>query len=55
MTVEQGSSYVEAGAIADGGETVTLTGTVDDKHSWYYTLLTQLPMQLAILELQLEQ
>ena len=29
VTVEQGSSYADAGATADGGETVTLTGTVD--------------------------
>ena len=38
VTVEQGSSYVEAGAIADGGETVTTSGTVDESTIGEYTI-----------------
>jgi hypothetical protein len=29
VTIERGSTYTDAGAVADGGETVTTTGTVD--------------------------
>ena len=38
MTVEQGSSYVDAGATADGGETVTTSGTVDESTIGEYTI-----------------
>ena len=38
VTVEQGSSYVDAGATADGGETVTTSGTVDESTIGEYTI-----------------
>ena len=55
MTVEQGSSYVDAGATADGGETVTTIGSVDTSTVGTYTSTTKLLMKLAMMDLQLEQ
>ena len=37
-TVEMGSTYTDAGATADGGETVTATGTVDTSTVGTYTI-----------------
>ena len=37
-TIEAGSTYNDAGAIADGGETVTTTGTVDTNIVGIYTI-----------------
>jgi len=37
-TVEQGAIYTDAGATADGGETVTVSGTVDTSTVGSYTL-----------------
>tara|TARA_Y100000768_G_scaffold320812_1_gene256683 strand:- start:158 stop:3280 length:3123 start_codon:yes stop_codon:yes gene_type:complete len=37
-TIEVGSNYNDAGAIADGGETVTITGTVDTNTVGVYTI-----------------
>ncbi|MDA9118120.1 DUF5011 domain-containing protein, partial [Gammaproteobacteria bacterium] len=37
-TVELGATYTDAGATADGGETVTITGTVDTSTVGTYTL-----------------
>ena len=38
MTVELGDTYTEAGATADGGEAVTVTGTVDTETVGSYTV-----------------
>jgi len=38
VTVELGATYTDAGATADGGETVTTTGTVDTSKVGTYTL-----------------
>ncbi|MFT5216632.1 MAG: hypothetical protein ACI83H_001760 [Glaciecola sp.] len=37
-TVEQGSAWTDAGATADGGETVTVSGTVDTSTPGTYTI-----------------
>ena len=37
-TVEQGSTWTDAGATADGGETVTASGTVDTSAAGTYTI-----------------
>ena len=37
-TVEKGSTWTDAGAIADGGETVTASGTVDTSATGTYTI-----------------
>ena len=37
-TVEQGSTWTDAGATADGGETVTVSGTVDTTTPGVYTI-----------------
>ena len=37
-TVEQGATWTDAGAIADGGETVTVSGTVDINTFGTYTI-----------------
>ena len=38
VTVEKGSTYTESGATADGGETVTITGSVDTNTVGTYTV-----------------
>jgi hypothetical protein len=37
-TVEQGSTWTDAGATSDGGETVTVSGTVDTNTTGTYTI-----------------
>ena len=37
-TVEQGATWTDAGATADGGETVTASGTVDTSAAGTYTI-----------------
>ena len=37
-TVEMGSTWTDAGATADGGETVTISGTVDTSTVGTYTI-----------------
>ena len=53
-TVELGATWTDAGATADGGETVINFGSVDTQLVGTYTLLTQLLMLQAILVLLLE-
>ena len=53
-TVELGSTYTDAGATADGGETVTTSGSVDVNTVGTYTSPTQLLMLPVMKELLLE-
>ena len=54
-TVEQGSTWTDAGAISNGGETVTASGTVDTSVAGTIRLHTLLQMQQEMLEQQQEQ
>ena len=54
-TVEKGATYTDAGASANGGETVTTTGTVNTSTVGTYTINVHLLMLLVMLEQQQEQ
>ena len=54
-TVELGSTYNDAGASADGGETVTTTGTVDTSTVGTYTITYTATDQKKIQQQQQEQ
>ena len=48
MTVELGGTYSEPGATSNGGETVTITGSVDTATLGTYTLHILQQMLIAI-------